>query len=248
MGFLDSTKVQNNQPHPLPHLSLLPSLFIWLLTTICPQWSSKTPSSERLPTRNNQLSYQGCFEQKQHQHSNPASTVPRKDIVILPPYLGLQSNQVAKRLKSCEYNFYSCVNLKIIFQNTRCIKSFFPYKDRINRSHQSRIIYRANCWDCNGFYIGKTKRRLHDRKTEHFKALAKNGSTSSIADHVKTTGHNIKWDDFDILAKGKTDYHWKIRDLIYSRTRASFQSQRRKWKADALLTYSRFIFDSLVFA
>ena len=62
-------------------------------------------------------------------------------------------------------------------------------KDRISRSQQSRVIYRANCWDCNGFYIGKTKRRLHDRKTEHFKALAKNDNTSAIADHVKAAGH-----------------------------------------------------------
>ena len=53
--------------------------------------------------------------------------------------------------------------------------------------------------------LGKTKRRLHDRETEHFKALTKNDNTSAIADHVKTTGHNM-WDHFDILAKGKTDY------------------------------------------
>ena len=150
MGFLHSTKVQN-KPHPLPHLSLLPSLITWLLATICPPWSSKTPSSERLPTRPNQLSYQQCFEQKQTSACNPVSTtVPKKDIIILLPYLGLQSNQVAKRLKSCVYKFYSCVNLKIVFQSTRCIKPFFPYKDRINRSQQSRVIYRANCWDCNG--------------------------------------------------------------------------------------------------
>ena len=31
-------------------------------------------------------------------------------------------------------------------------------------------------------------------------------------------------------------------DLIYSRTWASFQRQRRKWKADALLIYSVFFF------
>ena len=150
-----------------------------------------------------------CFLQGQGQKGE------QKDIIILLPYLGLQSNQVAKRLKSCVYKFYSCVNLKIVFQSTRCIKSFFPYKDRINRSQQSRVIYRANCWDCNGFYIGKTKRRLHDRKTEHFKALAKNDNTSAIADHVKATGHNIKWDHFDILAKGKTDYHCKIKETLY---------------------------------
>ena len=49
----------------------------------------------------------------------------------------------------------------------------------------------------------------------HFKALAKNDNTSAIADHVKATGHNIKWDHFDILAKGKTDYHCKIKETLY---------------------------------
>ena len=37
-------------------------------------------------------------------------------------------------------------------------------------------------------------------------------SLKAIADHVKTTGHNIKWDNFDILAKVKTDYHCKIKE------------------------------------
>ena len=62
--------------------------------------------------------------------------------------------------------------------------------------------------------MGKTKRRLHDRKTEHFKALAKSDHTSAIADHMKTTGHNIKWDHFDILASGRTDFHRKIKETL----------------------------------
>ena len=72
----------------------------------------------------------------------------------------------------------------------------------------------AGCWDCSDFYIGKTKRRLHDRKTEHFRALTKNDPTSAIADHIRATGHNIKWDHFDILASGKTDYHCKIKESL----------------------------------
>ena len=88
---------------------------------------------------------------------------PKKDIL----YLGLHSNQVTKRLmKSCVYNFYSFVNLKIIFQNTHRIKSFFPYKDRLNRSQRSKAIYKAGCWNCDEFYIGKTKRRLSHTKTK----------------------------------------------------------------------------------
>jgi len=145
----------------------------------------------------------------------PVSTVPKKDVIILLPYLGFSNVQITKRLKSCVSNFYSFVNLKIIFQNTRRIKSFFPYKDRLNRSQRSKVIYKAGCWNCNDVYIGKTKRRLHDRKTEHFKALTKSDHLSAIADHIITTGHNIKWDHFDILASGKTDLHCKIKETLF---------------------------------
>lgn len=147
--------------------------------------------------------------------NNPISTVPKKDLMIVLPYLGLESNQIAKRLKSCVYKFYSFVNLKVIFVNSRQIKSFFPYKDRLNRSQRSRVVYKASCWDCDDFYIGKTKRRLVDRKTEHFKALSKLEHTSAIANHVMTTGHNMKWDHFEILASGKTDYHCKIKETLF---------------------------------
>ena len=132
--------------------------------------------------------------------NSPVSTVPMKDIIILLPYLGLESNQISKRLKSCVYNFYSFVNLRLIFQNTHRIKSFFPYKDRLSRSQQSKVIYmyKACCWDCDDLHIGKTK----------------NDNMSAIADHVKTTGHNIEWDHFEILASGKTDYHCKIKETL----------------------------------
>ena len=55
----------------------------------------------------------------------------------------------------------------------------------------------------------------HERKTEHFKALAKSDHSSAIADHVKTTGHDIKWDHFDILASGKTYFHCKIKETLF---------------------------------
>ena len=75
-------------------------------------------------------------------------------------------------------------------------------------------MYKASCWDCDDFYIGKTKRRLHDRKTEHFKALSKNFQTSAIADHITSTGHNIKWDHFEILATGRSDIHCRIKESL----------------------------------
>ena len=105
---------------------------------------------------------------------------------------------------------------KFFYQNTRRIKSFFPYKGHLNRSQLPKVIHKASCWDCNDFFIGKTKPRLHDRKTKHFKALSKSDHSSAIAVHIKTTGHNIKWDHFDILASGKTNYHCNVKETLFN--------------------------------
>ena len=103
-----------------------------------------------------------------HKHKNkpskPTLTVPKKDVTLVLPYLGLHSDAITRRLKSSVNKFYGFVNLRVVFQNTRRIKSFFPYKDRFNRSKKSKIVYKASCWDCDAFYIGKAKRRLHDRR------------------------------------------------------------------------------------
>ena len=78
----------------------------------------------------------------------------------------------------------------------------------------SKVVYKASCWDCDEFYIGKTKRPLHDRKTEHFKALTKGRHTSAIADHMSSTGHKIKWDHLEILTTGRSDIHFKIKETL----------------------------------
>ena len=109
-----------------------------------------------------------------------------KEIVILLPYLRLQGNQGAKCLRSCVFKFYSFINLKIFFF-FKPLAAYTFFTSRINRLQQTRSIYKANCWDCNGFYISKTKRQFHDKKTKHFKTLV---NTSVIANHVKSIGHN----------------------------------------------------------
>ena len=142
------------------------------------------------------------------------ATVPKKDIFIVLPFLGSQSEILARRVKSCVSKFYSYVNLRVIFNNACRVKSFFAYKDRFSRSQRSKVVYKASCWDCDSVYVGKTKRRLHDSKTEHFKALTQGCHASALADHVISTGHNIKWDHFDILATGKSDLQCKIKETL----------------------------------
>ena len=82
-----------------------------------------------------------------HKHkdkpSQPTLTVPKKDVILVLPYLGLHSGAITRRLKSCVNKFYGFVNLRIVFQNTRRIKSFFPYKDRFNRSQKSKVCLQS---------------------------------------------------------------------------------------------------------
>ena len=55
----------------------------------------------------------------------------------------------------------------------------------------------------------------HDqKKTEHFKALINGHHTSALADHVTSTGHGLKWDHFEILAKGRSDTYCKIKETL----------------------------------
>ena len=79
---------------------------------------------------------------------------------------------------------------------------------------------KASCWDCQDFYIGQTKRRLHDRKTEHFKLKLLRAAITPLvyADHITSTGQKMKWDHFEILAlRGQSNTRCKIKETLLIR-------------------------------
>ena len=84
--------------------------------------------------------------------SEPTLTVPKKDAILVLPYLGLHRDAITRGLKSCVHQFYGFLNLGAIFQNSRKIKSFCPYKDRFNRLQKSNTVYKTSCWNCNASY------------------------------------------------------------------------------------------------
>ena len=55
------------------------------------------------------------------QKNKPAeliTTVSKKDIFHVLPFLGSESEVLARRVKSCVSKFYGFVNLRVIFNNT----------------------------------------------------------------------------------------------------------------------------------
>ena len=92
-----------------------------------------------------------------------------------------------------------------------CHRFFFITIDRIDPKTLSSFIAPAVWVVRPTTYMGKTKKRLHGRKTAHFKVLSVDSEHSSIADHLVNTGHNMKWYHFEILAGGKTSKHCLIK-------------------------------------
>ena len=109
-------------------------------------------------------------DRQQNKPKNPTTTtVPQNKIILVLPYLGVQSKVFTKQLNTCIIEFYGCINLRVILKSAYRIKSLFPYKDGINRSRPSKVVFLAV--GTARIFIGKTKRRLNGRKTEHFKAI-----------------------------------------------------------------------------
>ena len=148
------------------------------------------------------------------------SSVVKKDIVILLPYLGLQSNQVAKCLKSFVYKFYSCANLKIIFQNTRCTKSFFPCARAALIAHNNPELFTEQIAGIvmvftlvklnDGFMIGKPNTLRPSLKMTKPQPLL---TTSKPLDKTSSGITLIFW-----RRAKQTTIVQNQRDLIYSRT------------------------------
>ena len=88
---------------------------------------------------NNNINH--VINKHQNRPKEPYATVPKKEIFVFLPFLGLQSRAVSQQLKFWVRKFYSCFDLKIIFSNTRNIKSFFPYKDKVCHYFMSKIVY-----------------------------------------------------------------------------------------------------------
>ena len=91
---------------------------------ICPGWPKKT-SSKWLPPRYNQLPHQWWAREKPKKQDSPVPMVLKTDVIILLTYLGLQSNQISKCLKSCICQFYWSYCL-VVTQANHCSEFHMP--------------------------------------------------------------------------------------------------------------------------
>ena len=73
-------------------------------------------------------------------------------------------------------------------------------------------MYKIKCI-CGDFYVGETKRTLATKIKEH-KAACRLATfeRSAVAQHAWQEGHEINWDDVDILDNAKDLQQGKVKD------------------------------------
>ena len=84
------------------------------------------------------------------------TTVPKKTLRLVLPYLRTQSLRLKKRLKKLFKEQLPSGKLEMVFKTTQRVPSCFRSKDAIPRSLLSGVIYEYKCPRCNCRYIIST--------------------------------------------------------------------------------------------
>ena len=132
-------------------------------------------------------------------------TVPKKELLVVLPYLVTFSLNLRKRLnKSVSKSLPQC-NIKVIIQSKSRLSSFFKFKDFIPLNLRFHLIYKFQCSHCDITYYGETERHLKVRTGEHISTSlitgkrVNNNKKPSVKDHCLLSGHVCSFEDFSVL-------------------------------------------------
>ena len=116
----------------------------------------------------------------------------KRKIFLKLPYIGQLSKRIKKELNHLIINYFLNVSLQLIFCNNYRIRNLFnkAIKPKLPFCFISHVVYKVDCFDCVGSYIGKTKHTLLERIAQN-KSCLKGKGFPCLADHAMKTGHNI---------------------------------------------------------
>ena len=109
-------------------------------------------------------------------------------------------------------------NIRTVFRTTETLgRILTKVKDPTPPEERPGIVYKIKCI-CGDFYIGETGRSLTARMKEH-KAACRLAAfeRSAVAEHAWQAGHEIEWDDVEILDTATDLQERKVKEAVYIR-------------------------------
>ena len=148
------------------------------------------------------------------------STAPKKELLIILPFLGTMSSNLKRKLQTSIRNSLPQCNIKVILKSRNHLSSLFRFKDVIPKELRSHLVYKVSCSSCNATYYGKTERHLNVRSGEHiglsplteYRVACK---PSAISDHLLLhEDNNSSFNNFSILCCVNNTYKLSLRQSI----------------------------------
>ena len=161
------------------------------------------------------------------------STVPKKDLMIVLPYLGKLSLQIRTRINRVMRNKLPHCNLRVVFQTKCKLINFFTFKDKTPVFLRSGIVYKFKCGGCNATYYSKTKRHFKVKMCEQLGVSALTGNRvkgdndSAIKEHNLFCNHSSGFGDFSIVVRNNNDFKVTLmKSLLINRDQPSLNKNR----------------------
>ena len=167
------------------------------------------------------------FFNKQFEERRVVHTVPKKELLLVLPFLGTNSWKSKNELIRSFRKIVPFVNLRIFYKTTRRLSSCFPFKDKFPKSLVSGVIYRYTCAECNLGYVGCTKRFWEKRLEEHLHVSGLTGkpltgmAVFAPLQHVRSDScpvRKISREDFSIIGHEKDPYLVQVKESIIIKT------------------------------
>ena len=161
------------------------------------------------------------FFNKMYQPKQTVSTVPKKEVRIILPFLGTSSWSVKNNLKKLYKEILPFCNLQVVFKTGNKMSSHFKFKDSLPESLRSGLIYQFKCAKCNLSYVGSTWRFWERRLQEHLHISALTGKPLSGCQiyapmqHARSCEYHLKRDDFTIIGSEKNHYLLRLKESIF---------------------------------
>ena len=81
-------------------------------------------------------------------NSDIISTVNKKTVVIVLPYLGYLSIIMRRKITGLVNKYFPTVDFKVIFKSGNSIRKTFYYKDKVPKKCLSGVVYYTQCEKC----------------------------------------------------------------------------------------------------
>ena len=159
------------------------------------------------------------FLNKQFSQETLEHTIPKKELFIVLPYLGISSLCLRTRLQKSINSNISICKIKIIFKPSTGFANFFRFKDRyvyvyaLTLSINLRVVdaMQPLRWNLPSF---KVRIGEHSVISPLTNKRSKSKKATAAKDHMLISDQPVSFDEFKVLASSNSEFHLKIKESL----------------------------------